>query len=246
MEGRSSRSSATVSPLLRTTATACGSHSSIPRQGDFDLLVGADGLHSNVRRLVFGPEQVVEHHLGCKVAACVVDGYQPRDELVYLTYNAPGRQAARLRSAETARCSCSSSGPTAPARARRRKTSCARNSAMPGGSAHMLDAVDDAGEVYFDVVSQIRMDRWRRGRVVLIGDAAGCISLLGGEGTGLAMTEAYVLAGELDRAGGEYEQAFTAYEALMHPSSSPSRPARPVSSGSSPPARGLVCGCATG
>ncbi len=55
------------------------------------------------------------------------------------------------------------------------------------------------------------------GRVVLIGDAAGCISLLGGEGTGLAMTEAYVLAGELHRAGGDHQQAFQAYEALMHP-----------------------------
>ncbi len=81
----------------------------------------------------------------------------------------------------------------------------------------MLDALDDADDLYFDVVSQIKMDHWSRGRVGLIGDAAGCISLLGGEGTGLAMTEAYVLAGELDRARGDHREAFEAYEALMHP-----------------------------
>ncbi|WP_205634927.1 FAD-dependent monooxygenase, partial [Mycolicibacterium elephantis] len=62
-----------------------------------------------------------------------------------------------------------------------------------------------------------RMDRWSQGRVMLIGDAAGCISLLGGEGTGLAITEAYVLAGELQRAGGDHHRAFAAYEARLRP-----------------------------
>ena len=56
---------------------------------DFDLVIGADGLHSNVRRLTFGPESDVEHYLGCLVAACVVEGYRPRDELVYVTYSQP-------------------------------------------------------------------------------------------------------------------------------------------------------------
>jgi len=63
---------------------------------DFDLLIGADGLHSNVRRLVFGPEREFEHYLGCKVAACVVDGYRPREELIYFTYNISGRQVGRV------------------------------------------------------------------------------------------------------------------------------------------------------
>ncbi len=185
---------------------------------DFDLLVGADGLHSNVRTLVFGTEQAVEHYLGCKVAACVVDGYQPRDELVYLTYNAPGRQAARvaLRGNRTMFLfifRADRSGAGTPPKDQ------LRNEFGDAGweCARMLDAVDNSDDVYFDVVSQIRMDHWSRGRAVLIGDAAGCISLLGGEGTGLAITEAYVLAGELDRAGGDYEQAFKAYEALMLP-----------------------------
>ncbi len=78
-----------------------------------------------------------------------------------------------------------------------------------------LDGVD---ELYFDVVSQVKMDRWSQGRVQLIGDAAGCISLLGGEGTGLAMTESYVLAGgELQRADGDYRTAFRRYEDRLRP-----------------------------
>ena len=66
----------------------------------------------------------------------------------------------------------------------------------------ILAAVDASDDLYFDVVSQVRLPRWSQGRVALVGDAAACVSLLAGEGTGLAMTEAYVLAGELAHAGG--------------------------------------------
>lgn len=188
---------------------------------DFDLLIGADGLHSNVRRLVFGPERNFEHYLGCKVAACVVDGYRPRDELVYVTYAAPGRQLARvaLRGDRTMflfifRAERPSTGGSGLA-----PKDELRNEFGDVGweSREMLAALDDVDDLYFDVVSQIRMDGWSRDRVLLMGDAAGCISLLGGEGTGLAITEAYVLAGELARAGGDYRHAFAAYEARLRP-----------------------------
>jgi 2-polyprenyl-6-methoxyphenol hydroxylase-like FAD-dependent oxidoreductase len=185
---------------------------------EFDLVVGADGLHSNVRQLVFGTERNVEHYLGCKVAACVVDGYQPRDELVYLTYSTLGRQASRvaLRNNRTLFLFIFRADRADPGTKPKEQL---RNEFGDAGweCPRMLDALDDVDDLYFDVVSQIKMDRWSRGRVVLIGDAAGCISLLGGEGTGLAMTEAYVLAGELHRAGGDHQRAFQAYEALMHP-----------------------------
>ena len=84
-------------------------------------------------------------------------------------------------------------------------------------SRDILAALDDVDDLYFDVVSQIRMDRWSHDRALLIGDAAGCISLLGGEGTGLAIAEAYVLAGELARTGMDYRDAFDAYEARLRP-----------------------------
>ena len=81
----------------------------------------------------------------------------------------------------------------------------------------ILARLDEVDDIYFDRVSQIRMDRWSNGRVVLIGDAAACVSLLAGEGTGLAMTEAYVLAGELHRSGGDCGVALREYEARLRP-----------------------------
>ncbi len=185
---------------------------------DFDLLVGADGLHSNVRRLVFGPDEEFEHYLGCKVAACVVDGYRPRDDLVYATYASPGRQLGRfaLRGDRTMLLFIFRAGHDSAGVAPKDQL---RNEFVDVGweARDFLAALDDVDDLYFDVVSQVRMDDWSRDRVLLIGDAAGCISLLGGEGTGLAITEAYVLAGELARAGGDYRRAFDAYQSLMRP-----------------------------
>jgi 2-polyprenyl-6-methoxyphenol hydroxylase-like FAD-dependent oxidoreductase len=189
---------------------------SAPR--DFDLLIGADGLHSNVRKLVFGPERDFERYLGCKVAACVVDGYRPRDDLVYVTYGSPGRQLARfaLRDDRTMflfifRAAHDDTDATPKDQLRNEFND------VGWECQDFLVALDDVDDLYFDVVSQIRMDSWSRGRVLLIGDAAGCISLLGGEGTGLAITEAYVLAGELARAGVDHRRAFDAYQTRLRP-----------------------------
>jgi 2-polyprenyl-6-methoxyphenol hydroxylase-like FAD-dependent oxidoreductase len=76
----------------------------------------------------------------------------------------------------------------------------------------ILAALDDCQELYFDRVSQIRMNGWSKGRVALVGDAAFCVSLIGGQGSALAMTGAYILAGEIARAEGRPEIAFSRYE----------------------------------
>ncbi len=185
---------------------------------DFDLVIGADGLHSNVRRLVFGPEDRFEHYLGCKVAACVVDGYRGGSSDTYLTYSVPGRQIGQftLRGNRTMflfvfRDQHDNRGMTPKEQLHSQFDDAGWE------SQQILAAVDGVDDLYFDVVSQIRMDRWSNDRVLLIGDAAGCISLLGGEGTGLAITETYALAGELARAGDNHRRAFESYESLLRP-----------------------------
>jgi 2-polyprenyl-6-methoxyphenol hydroxylase-like FAD-dependent oxidoreductase len=85
----------------------------------------------------------------------------------------------------------------------------------------ILSALDSASDFYFDTVSQVRMGlspgAWHRGRIALIGDAASCISLVGGQGSALAMTAAYLLGYELAHCHGDHEAAFRAYEQSFGP-----------------------------
>ncbi len=194
----------------------------------FDLVIGADGLHSGVRKLVFGPQDQFEKSLGYGVAAFEVQGYRPRDEQVYVTYGLPGRQLARFAMHEdrTLFLFVFSNDYGAPDNATDLKSHDLRSqkallrAAFAEGEwecARILDALDATEDLYFDRVSQIQMETWSRGRVALVGDAAFCVSLLAGQGTALAMTAAYVLAGELSRSGGRHVAAFQAYENLLRP-----------------------------
>jgi 2-polyprenyl-6-methoxyphenol hydroxylase-like FAD-dependent oxidoreductase len=172
--------------------------------------------------LSFGPESEFEHPLGCYVAALRLRGYQPRDELTYVSFTVPERHVSRvaLRDDLTLalfiwRAELVPQPPTTDReqRATLRDVFAPMNWEVPG----ILRRLDDVEDLYFDRVSQIRLGRWTKGRVALLGDAAACVSLLAGEGTGLAMTEAYVLADELDRSEGDYTRAFEAYERRLHP-----------------------------
>jgi len=185
----------------------------------FDLLVGADGLHSAVRNLVFGPQARFERRLGYSAAAFEAQGYRPRDEDVYLIYSQPGRMVGRftLRDDRTLFLLVfAEHRPLLPETPGSQK---ALLREIYGGDGwecdQMLAELERAGELYFDTVSQIRMPNWSRGRVALIGDAAFCVSLLAGQGSALAMISAYVLAGELAMVGGRYSEAFAGYEARL-------------------------------
>ena len=177
----------------------------------FDLVVGADGIHSNVRRLAFGPEADYVRHLGYYYAlASDVGG---GDDLMY---NEPGRMAA-------------TGGPKDPAwfvfasepldyerdNVERQKQHLV--DAYRGGSwriPELMAAISKARDFYMDSISRVSMDQYSKGRVALLGDAA-YGNALGGFGTGLAVVGAYVLAGELHRASGNHTVAFAEYQKHM-------------------------------
>ncbi|MFZ0152538.1 MAG: FAD-binding domain [Xanthobacteraceae bacterium] len=187
----------------------------------FDLMIGADGLHSNVRRLVFGPQDQFEKQLGYMVAAFEVRGYRLRDEDIYVIYGEPGRMLGRFAlhddrtlflfvfAADVDPLGAMLDLPAQRGMLRGKfgdgKWECPR----------ILDALDRTQDLYFDRVSQIKMESWSKGRVALVGDAAFCVSLMAGQGSALAMTGAYVLAGELAKAAGRHEEAFSNYERLL-------------------------------
>ncbi len=189
----------------------------------FDLVIGADGLHSAVRELAFGPEDQFEAYLGYAVAAFEVTGYRPRDEGIYVIHPTASHQLARfaLRDDRTLFLFIFSSDSD---KADIRLTTDQIRDLLRAefGDAgweadNILAAMDHADDIYFDRMSQIRMPCWHKGRVALVGDAAAAVSLMAGEGTGLAIIEAYTLAGEIMRAGGDHAVAFEAYENRLRP-----------------------------
>ncbi|MEZ7130585.1 FAD-dependent monooxygenase [Nonomuraea sp. AD125B] len=169
----------------------------------FDLVIGADGAHSNVRRLAFGPEEGFVRHLGHYISICSVPDPLglDREEAVHA---APGRTANVYSTRQddgVARAMFIWSSPPLVYDhrdvERQKELLAAAMSGMRWEVPRLLDAVRAADDLYFDAVCQIRMDLWSKGRVVLLGDAAYCASPASGQGTSLAVVGAYVLAGEL-------------------------------------------------
>ena len=178
------------------------------------LLIGADGLHSRVRKLTFGPDAQFERYLGIVVSAFELQGYRPRDELLAKMYAGVGYQAIRVSLRDDITLclfSVRHDGPL-PTDDRAAQQSLLRSKLTGAGweVPEMLDQLPQAKSFYFDAASQIRMPTWSRGRVALIGDAAACPSFLAGQGSALAMVEAYTLAAELTRCS-DHREAFTRY-----------------------------------
>ncbi len=192
---------------------------------EFDLVVGADGLHSRIRELAFGPEDQFEKYLGYKAAAFEAAGYRPRNELAYVMYTQVGRQITRFAMDDDRTVflfTFADEGAQFPSRQEGQKAVLRQRFGDSGWECpQILEALDRSQSLYFDRVSQIRMPAqdgsWTRGRVTLLGDAAFCVSLLAGQGTALAMVAAYILAGELHRANGDYAAAFSRYQRLFGP-----------------------------
>ncbi|GAA3818755.1 FAD-dependent monooxygenase [Streptomyces coacervatus] len=188
---------------------------SAPRR--FDLVVGADGLHSNTRRLVFGDESRylrffdhyvagfdVPNHLGLDRTGRVYS--EPGRAFVIGNYDGDPDRAGAVLVFRSEELSYDRRDDSAVKEILRE-----RFAGMGWEAPSVLKALEEADDLYFDAIAQIHVDRLTKGRVVLLGDA-GYGATMGGMGTGVAIVGAYVLAGELALAGGDFRTAFAEYE----------------------------------
>ncbi|HEU4946587.1 MAG TPA: FAD-dependent monooxygenase [Kribbella sp.] len=187
----------------------------VARPRRFDLVIGADGLHSAVRRLVFGPESDFVRHQGIYVATMPLGGPvdHPREVLMY---NTPGAAVSVHPGSGSPLVAFLFRSPAVRDFDHRDLEQHKRllAEAFANGSwkvPELLDRVRTADDLYFDSVSQVRLSHWSHGRVALLGDAASCISLFG-EGSSLAMAGAFTLAEELAASPDDPESAFRRYE----------------------------------
>ncbi|MGK3208583.1 FAD-dependent monooxygenase [Amycolatopsis sp. MEPSY49] len=181
----------------------------------FDLVLGADGTHSQTRERLFGPEEQFHRYLGyCFAVFTMPNTFGLSYETVM--WNTPGRAAALYAVGDDevhAFLNFAQPEPPFhafgdPAAQRDLLTTVFADAGweVPG----MLAAARDSSDLFFDAVSQIRMPRWSSGRVALAGDAAYAPSFLTGQGTSLALVGAYMLAGSL--AGRDHAEGLAAYE----------------------------------
>jgi 2-polyprenyl-6-methoxyphenol hydroxylase-like FAD-dependent oxidoreductase len=186
----------------------------------FDIVVGADGVHSGVRRLVFGPEEKFVRPLGAYTAYFTVPDPGDLDHW-FLMYNEPGGLCVGIRPERGGTAKAMMTFLSPPLQYDRRDIAqqqeiLRRKFGRAGWKVPaMLAAMPQADDFYFDTICQVHVDRWWQGRTVLLGDAGYCASPLAGLGTSLSLVGAYVLAGELAATPDDREAAFTRYQQEM-------------------------------
>ena len=187
----------------------------------YDLVVGADGVRSNVRALTFGDESQFIRYLGYYAALFSTANHLNLDYQERI-YRMPGKIAGMysVRQNTEARAKFYFASPrlhsdhllTSEQQQRVLKDTFAGEGwEIP----RLLASMGNARDIYFDAIDMICMDIWSKGRIVLVGDAGYCVSQIAGQGASLALVGAYVLAGELKVAAGDYRSAFANYEKEM-------------------------------
>lgn len=187
----------------------------------FDLVIGADGLHSNTRKLVFGPEAQYTNHLGTYLGVFSQENFLGLENWqTWFNDGVNGGAVMTVRDNQELRIYLGFA--SAPIEYDYRDANAQKQLIadhltgfgweVPGFIERMWKAED----FYFDVMAQVKMDTWSEGRVALLGDAAHCAAPTSGQGTSLALVGAYVLALELGRTD-DHELAFARYERRMRP-----------------------------
>ncbi len=188
----------------------------------FDIVIGADGLHSALRAMVFGPREQFIRHLGLVLAFYSVPNEFGIDRWL-IDHQDPesGRSAGLRPIGDDTRAMAMLSFPAADFEVDHRDIEAQKRllreqmAGLGWLTPRILAHVDETPDFYLDQVAQVVMDSWSNGRVGLLGDAAYSSSPMSGGGTGLALVGAYVLAGELAAAGWDPEAGFAGYERLM-------------------------------
>jgi 2-polyprenyl-6-methoxyphenol hydroxylase-like FAD-dependent oxidoreductase len=188
----------------------------------FDLVVGADGLHSGLREIVFGPRERFVRHLGHVLAFYSVPNEFGLDRWL-VEHQDAGRSAGLRPIHQATEAMAMFSFPAADLDVDHRDLAGQKRLLRERMAGHgwltprILAHLDDTPDFYLDQVAQVVMDRWSSGRVGLLGDAASSPSPMSGQGTGVALVGAYLLAGELAAAGWDPVAGFAAYEQRMRP-----------------------------
>ncbi len=187
---------------------------------NFDFVVGADGLHSTVRKLVFGDESHFLKELGLYISVYTVPNFLNLDcfEIEYFEpqkfvniYSSHGDLNAKAGFAFSLK----------PLQCDKRSVSDQQKLVQKAFSnvgwevPRLLAAMKEAPDFYFDAAAQIHMPQWSKGRIVLVGDAGYAPSPISGQGTSVAIVGAYVLAGELAKGAEDHLTAFTEYEMTL-------------------------------
>ncbi|MCO1654990.1 FAD-dependent monooxygenase [Pseudonocardia humida] len=185
----------------------------------FDLVIGADGMHSKVRALAFGPESRFAVFRGYYMAGFDTPNFLDLDH-VGLVYNEPGRAVMVSSDRDPAVLGVGLLFESERLHYDRHDTAALRRivaerfAGVGWETPRLLEHLREAPDPYFEPLEQIELDRWSTGRIALLGDAAWCAGP-GGSGTGLAMMGAYVLAAELAAASDDHTAAFARYQQVL-------------------------------
>ena len=184
-----------------------------------DLVIGAGGIHSNVRRLLWGDESQFNSFLGFYIACSIIDNSLDTQE-VFLGHFEPKTQTT-VYSIGGNKLATFFAFKSAPLDVRGREQQMGVLTKIFGNLGwvvpQLVEGTKHADNFYFDAVAQIRLDPWYKDRVALVGDACQCLTLLAGQGASMGMAGAYLLANELRKAEGDYRVAFPTYQSTLKP-----------------------------
>ncbi|HXD08621.1 MAG TPA: FAD-dependent monooxygenase [Anaerolineales bacterium] len=189
------------------------------KSGKYDLVIGADGIHSNIRRLLWGDESRFIHFLGFYVACSIADNFFGTPDAFYghfepkvqtTVYSIGNNKLATFFAFKSERLNVRN-------RDDQMDVLMKRFGNLGWVVPRLVEVTKQSDDFFFDAVAQIQLNNWHQDRVALVGDACQCLTLLAGQGASIGMAGAYLLADELYKADGNYKVAFPSYQQRLKP-----------------------------